>query len=175
MANVLAGGNVEVVRGHYETSITGKIDPAWGGAGKSYNMADWRRAAASISAPPAPAAPVPVEVATVRSVQLTADNPVALLTIDPVGASAVLPAGKSAAWVQWGAFFPGHETAVATMDWWVYTVAGKPAVPVKPFQLGHRASGSAPLPVGCNGVEIRAKDIPPGAVIGVHVDAVGHA
>lgn len=55
VANVLAGGNVEVVRAHFETSVTGKWDVGYA-PGKSYDMAAWRRQAAAIT-PPVPPAP----------------------------------------------------------------------------------------------------------------------
>ena len=50
VGNVLAGGNVEVVRSHQETSVTGKWDPGYA-PGKTYDMREWRRIAASIGGP----------------------------------------------------------------------------------------------------------------------------
>jgi hypothetical protein len=50
VANVLAGGNVEHVRAHQETSKTAKWDPGYA-PGKTIDMAAFRRAAAAITAP----------------------------------------------------------------------------------------------------------------------------
>jgi hypothetical protein len=48
-ADVLAGGNVEHVRAHAETSITGKWDPGYA-LGKTIDMAAFRRGAAALTA-----------------------------------------------------------------------------------------------------------------------------
>lgn len=50
VADVLAGGNIEFIRAHAETSITGKWDIGSGaGAGRTYDMADFRRRAAAVA------------------------------------------------------------------------------------------------------------------------------
>lgn len=48
VADVLAGGNLEYVRAHFETSITGKWDPGYA-SGKSIDMGAFRRAAAALT------------------------------------------------------------------------------------------------------------------------------
>lgn len=55
-AKVLAGGNVEYVRAHAETSVTGKWDPGYAN-GKTIDMAAFRRGAAALN----PATPPPLE------------------------------------------------------------------------------------------------------------------
>lgn len=50
VANVLARGDVEYVRAHMETSVTGKFDIGWA-PGKTYDMPGWRRDAAALKAP----------------------------------------------------------------------------------------------------------------------------
>lgn len=54
-ADVLAGGNLEYIRAHMETSVTGKFDPGYA-PGRTYDMAEFRRKAAAITGrAPAPA------------------------------------------------------------------------------------------------------------------------
>lgn len=48
VADVLAGGNVEYVRAHMETSITGKWDPGYAN-GRTIDMAAFRRGAAALA------------------------------------------------------------------------------------------------------------------------------
>lgn len=49
VADVVAGGNIEAIRAHMETSITGKWDPGYGN-GKTIDMAAFRKSAAAIKA-----------------------------------------------------------------------------------------------------------------------------
>lgn len=110
-----------------------------------------------------------------RSTTLTADQPVGLLTIDPVGTSAVMPKGANA-WVQWRAFFPDNPKAKALVEWLVLTrEKGADALPIAPFELGHRGSGALQLPAGGDGVEIIVRNITPGGVVAFHLDGLGHA
>lgn len=56
-ADVLAGGNLEHVRGHAETSVTGKWDPGYA-PGKTIDLAAFRRTAAALGTPSASASAV---------------------------------------------------------------------------------------------------------------------
>lgn len=53
VANAVGGGNIETVRAHAETSVTGKWDPGFE-PGRTYDMAQFRRVAAAMGAAPAP-------------------------------------------------------------------------------------------------------------------------
>ena len=57
VANVLARGDVEYVRAHMETSVTGKYDIGYA-PGRTYDMPGWRRDSAALKAPNA-ATPAP--------------------------------------------------------------------------------------------------------------------
>jgi hypothetical protein len=59
-ADVLAGGNVEYVRAHAETSITGKWDPGYA-PGHTIDMRAFRAAAAAIKAKPGPSPTPPYD------------------------------------------------------------------------------------------------------------------
>lgn len=113
-----------------------------------------------------------------RSVQLTADQPTAVLTVDPVGKSYVMPPG-SRAWCQAAAFFPGSEATKARVSWLVFLNGdGKDTKVFSPFNLTHRQGFGGPdfeLPPGTDRVEIRVEGIPTGGVVGVHIDGLGHA
>lgn len=116
------------------------------------------------------------EATTMRYVNLTNDDgstPTrsAMLSVDPVGRSIVLPPGARA-WVQWSAFLP--DGGVVRVDWLVATFPGR-TQPFDPFELRHRSTGAIELEAGANGVEIRVSGIPKGAAIGFHLDGINHA
>lgn len=127
-----------------------------------------------------PASAVPKEANTMRSVQLdnpTGDSPErsAVLTIDPVGASGVMPAG-SRAWLQYQVFFPDAPADyLAEMTWLVFVKTDGKNVAWDPRLLKHRNTWAAELPVGCNAVEVVVHGIPKGGVVGFHIDGIGHA
>lgn len=135
---------------------------------------------------PAPVTtPVPQEVTTMRSVQLTADRPVAVLSVDPVGDSAVLPgvrqgrtdATRARAWLQGAASFFDTADVKALLQWLVcLDPAGKSLRVEKPVEIGHRWQLLGfELPVGTSMVELRVTGIPAGGVVGFHIDGLGHA
>lgn len=95
----------------------------------------------------------------------------AMLTIDPVGRSIVLPP-NARAWLQWSAFLPDGGTAY--VDWLVVTFPAR-VQPVDPVDLHHRDTGALELPPGATGVELRVTAIPRGAAVAFHLDAVNHA
>lgn len=111
-----------------------------------------------------------------RHVTLTNDagtTPIrsAVLTIDPVGRSIVLPPGARA-WVQWSAFLPGG--GAARVDRLVVISPGRER-PVDPFELRHRDAGAIELEPGAHAVELRVSGLPTGAAVGFHLDGTGHA
>jgi len=130
--------------------------------------------------PPAPApVVVPKEAVTMRSVQLTADQPAAVLTVDAVGTSAVMPKGAKA-WLQGAAFMPDQvdgKPAKALLQWLVcLDAAGKSTRVEKPVEIIHRWQLIGfELPAGTSVVELRVTGIPKGGVVGFHIDGVGHA
>lgn len=139
--------------------------------------------ARALAAGPVPT-PIPPEASTMRHVTLTnprGDTPdqVQLLTIDPVGASAVLPKGQAHGWVQLQAFDPAGVpgTVCGRLDWLVATnVNPKLHKPYPPRDLRHRDTiGGEELPVGTNAVEVRVTGLRKGAAVSVHLDVIGHA
>lgn len=131
---------------------------------------------------PAPE-PDPLEAQIMRHVILTNDDGatpdrVALLTIDPVAASAVLPKGQSAAWVQLQCFDPlaPAGTVSARLQWLVATNVNGKHKPYPQRDLRHRdLILNERLPDGTAGVEVRVEGLRRGAAVSVHLDAVGHA
>lgn len=106
----------------------------------------------------------------------------ALLTIDPVGTSLVMPTG-SRAWLRWAVFFPfkdgkilaaGDTATTARFEWLVFNIGGK-ATAQAPFDLRHRSTGTLELPKDTTSVEVVIRGLPPGGAVGLHLDGVGHA
>jgi hypothetical protein len=166
------------IRGHSDGLVPG--GEVWSGAaGKvcpgNRRIAQLPTIIARADAPPTRSS-VPQEAATMRYVNLTNDDgstPTrsAMLTVDPVGRSIVMPTGARV-WVQWSAFLPDGGTA--RVDWLVVTFPGRVQT-IDPFDLRHRATGAIELGAGANGVEIRVSGIPRGAAIGFHLDGINHA
>lgn len=115
-----------------------------------------------------------------RSVQLTADQPVAALTVDAIGTSAVMPKGARA-WLQGAAFMPDPgpdgKPATAELQWLVCLDATGKALRVeKPREIGHRWQLIGfELPAGTSFVELRMRRLRQGDVVGFHIDGLGHA
>lgn len=101
-------------------------------------------------------------------------NRVAVLTIDPVSTSLVMPK-DARAWVQFEAFYPTAPKVVARLQWLVFVRSGLPAIPRDPRDLPHRANFAEELPDATCGVEVQVTGIPEGGCVGVHVDGMGHA
>lgn len=147
---------------------------------------DWMRAqAARVLAGPAPSPSTPVVVPRgakrMRSVNLANDDGgtpdvSAVLTVDSVGESIVMPAGARV-WCQYSAMFPfAGQGAVARVEWLVVTRSGgRPAMARDPFDLKHRGHGSFELPAGAVAVEVVVRGLPKGAAVGWHLDGIGHA
>lgn len=172
------------VCGHREYAPGLKIDPS------GVDMDVFRRNVAALAGggtlpPPIGITPAPEGTLLMRYANLdnptgTTPNRTAVLTVDPVGRSLVMPKGARA-WLQWEACYPfGGEKAVARMDWLVAMISSgdpnKPAAPkpFDPFPLGHRGVGSIELPAGTLAVELVVRGIPAGGSVGVHIDGIGH-
>lgn len=96
------------------------------------------------------------------------------LTVDPVGASLVMPTGARA-WVQWRAFFP-DSAATARLTWLVFRFGDdRPPFPMDPRDLRHGSRGAVELQAGVDTVEFQVTGIPEGGSVGVHIDGLGHA
>lgn len=115
--------------------------------------------------------PMPMRQVSLRNDDGTTPTRSAILTVDPVGRSIVMPFGARA-WLQWSAFLPDGGTA--RVDWFVVTFAGR-TQSFAPFDLQHRSSGAIELEAGAHGVELRISAIPQGAAVGVHLDGINHA
>lgn len=121
----------------------------------------------------------PREAEIMRYVNL--DNPTgntpdraAILTIDAVADSLVMPL-NSRAWIQWAAFYPfGGEKSVARLEWMVQNFADRGPLAWDPIDLPHRGKGAIELQHACQSVEVVVRGIPAGGSVGFHLDGIGH-
>lgn len=97
-----------------------------------------------------------------------------VLTIDPVGISAVMPAG-SRAWLQWSGACVRNTSAKAHVWWMVERHADGSWKAIDPFDVAHGQSAARELSQGTVAVEIGLERVPPGFVFAAHLDGIGHA
>lgn len=106
-ADVLAGGNLEHVRAHAETSVTGKWDPGFG-PGKTIDMGAFRRAAAALLDPRAvPTTPSRRQAPDVSFVSIPPGEHITVPR--PRGGQVIIDLGWDDNGLAWGGHLPEPE------------------------------------------------------------------